>query len=79
VQQSIDISCLLGPQQQTCLSSMQPDWTDRQMGDRPCCAEYVGSANKQNKALPNRQASAQHLVDQERTRPVSDSLSESVL
>jgi len=52
VQQSIDISCLHGPQQQTCSSGVQrANWTDRQADGRtiplrtPCSPDYVGSAN----------------------------------
>ena len=51
LQQSIDIFCLLGPQQQTCsrgFAAVGPCW-DRQMDavpfHRPCSTYYAGSAN----------------------------------
>jgi len=55
LQKSIDICCLLGPQQQTCSSgfaAVGPCW-DRQMGrhtdtvlfHRPCCAQPTGTSS----------------------------------
>ena len=56
VQQSIDISCSLGPQQQTCFSGLWwPGEIDRLTDARqlygPCSAYFVGSANKQLHAI----------------------------
>ena len=56
VQQSIDISCSLGPQQQTCFSGLWwPGEMDRLTDARqlygPCSAYFVGSANKQLHAI----------------------------
>ena len=48
LQQSIDISCLLGPQQQTCcgFAVLGPDKETDRHSDRCCCfAYYVGSAS----------------------------------
>ena len=51
-QQSIDISCWPGPQQQTCSSGVRrPDGTDRQADGRrqlhkPCSTYFAGSVNK---------------------------------
>ena len=64
VQQSIGISCLPGPQQQTCSSGFAAvgPWWDRQTDGqadtvplhRPCSAYYAGSANKQSSGSNNR-------------------------